>query len=171
MRLATVFRQPFIIFDVQFGIPGPGRLFPFLFCSSQNISTRLPTVFRQPLPKWIVGNLTRLEKRVRQRVVQLAQILSPCTSHLHQHTNTDYGSCQGYLLVGACAPRCMSGSIRVEHRSVPQEKCPSCLSLWGRLVDTPPIRNQLFMGPCKAPKGTSTKATSAKLHFCAYPTI
>ena len=26
------------------------------------------------------------------------------------------------------------------------------------------------MGPCKAPKGTNTKVTSAEGHFCAYPT-
>ena len=25
------------------------------------------------------------------------------------------------------------------------------------------------MGPCKASKGTNTKVTSAKGHFCAYP--
>ena len=26
------------------------------------------------------------------------------------------------------------------------------------------------MGPCEAPEGTNTKVTSAKGHFCAYPT-
>ena len=35
----------------------------------------------------------------------------------------------------------------------------------------PPIRNKVFMGPCKASKGTNTKVTSAKGHFCAYPII
>ena len=44
------------------------------------------------------------------------------------------------------------------------------LSLWGPLGDTPSIRNKIFLGPYKAPKGTNTKATSAKGHFCAYPT-
>ena len=27
----------------------------------------------------------------------------------------------------------------------------------------------IFLGPCKNPKGTNTKVTSAKGHFCAYP--
>ena len=36
--------------------------------------------------------------------------------------------------------------------------CPS----GGPLGDTPPSRDKLFMGPCKAPKGTDTKVTSAK---------
>ena len=41
------------------------------------------------------------------------------------------------------------------------------LSLWGPLEDTPPIRNKIFMGPRKAPKGTDTKGTSPQGHFCA----
>ena len=45
-----------------------------------------------------------------------------------------------------------------------------CLSLWGPLGDTPPIRNKTLMGPCEAPKGTNTKVTSAKGPFGAYPT-
>ena len=57
----------------------------------------------------------------------------------------------------------------MKHRSAPKEKCPSCLCLWGSLGDTPSIRNKRFAGLCKAPKGTNTKVTSAKGHFCAYP--
>ena len=57
----------------------------------------------------------------------------------------------------------------MKHSSAPKQKCPWRLSLWGPLGHTPPFRNQLFMGPCKAPKGTDTKVTSAKGHFCAYP--
>ena len=45
------------------------------------------------------------------------------------------------------------------------------LSLWRPLVDTPPLRNKQFMGPCKAQKGTDTKVASAKGHFCASPNI
>ena len=58
----------------------------------------------------------------------------------------------------------------MKHRSAPKEKCPSCLSRWGPLGDTQTIRNKMFIGPCKAPEGTNTKVTSAKGHFCAYPT-
>ena len=43
-----------------------------------------------------------------------------------------------------------------------------CGDPWG---DTPSIRNRLFLGPYKAPKGTNTKVTSAKGHFCADPTL
>ena len=52
-------------------------------------------------------------KRKGKGKVQLTQFLSPCTQHLHStnHTNTYHGSCRGYLLVGACARQCMSGSI------------------------------------------------------------
>ena len=60
-----------------------------------------------------------------------------------------------------------------KHRSAPRERCPQCLSLWGPW-GTPlhleigcswaPVKPQ--MGPCKAPKGTNTKVTSAKGHFC-----
>ena len=34
---------------------------------------------------------------------------------------------------------------------------PSCLSLWGPLGDTPPIRNKTFLGPCRDPKGTNSQ--------------
>ena len=37
------------------------------------------------------------------------------------------------------------------------------------LLSTPPIRNDIFLGPDKAPKGTDTKVTSAKDLFCALP--
>ena len=51
---------------------------------------------------------------------------------------------------------------------VPQkERCPSCLSLWVPLGDTSPIRNKTLMCSYKDPKGTNTKVTSAKGHFCA----
>ena len=46
--------------------------------------------------------------------------------------------------------------LSMKHRSAPKEKCPRCLSLRGRLGDTPPIRNKTFTGPCKAPEGTNT---------------
>ena len=55
-----------------------------------------------------------------------------------------------------------------KHRSAPKQKCPWYLSLWGPLGDTPPIRNIPFLGPCKAPEGTTTQVTSAKCIFCAY---
>ena len=61
------------------------------------------------------------------------------------------------------------GIRSMRHRSAPKEKCPWCLSLWGPLGDTPPIRNDLFMSPYQAPEGTNTKVTSAKGRFCAYP--
>ena len=32
------------------------------------------------------------------------------------------------------------------------------------------LKNKTFMGPCEAHEGTNTKVTSAKGHFCAYPT-
>ena len=35
---------------------------------------------------------------------------------------------------------------------------------WGT---PPPIRNEMLLGPYKASKGTITKVTSAKGHFCA----
>ena len=57
----------------------------------------------------------------------------------------------------------------MKHRNAPKEKCPWCLSLWGRLGDTPPRRNRLFLGPYKALEGTNTKVTSVKGPFCAYP--
>ena len=56
-----------------------------------------------------------------------------------------------------------------KHRSAPEEKCPWCLSLWGRMGDTPPLRNILSPGPFQAPWRTNTKVTSAKGPFCAYP--
>ena len=61
------------------------------------------------------------------------------------------------------------GHSSMKHRSAPKEKCPQCLSLWGPLGDTPPIRNRIFLGPCTAPNGTNTKVTSAKGQFCAHP--
>ena len=58
----------------------------------------------------------------------------------------------------------------MKHRSAPKESAPKCLSPWGRLGDTPPIRNKIHSwAPRKTPKGTNTKVTSAKGHFCAYP--
>ena len=51
----------------------------------------------------------------------------------------------------------------------PKEKRSECLSLWGPLGDTPPIRNNMFLGPCEAPEVTNTKVTSAKAPFRAYP--
>ena len=37
-------------------------------------------------------------------------------------------------------------------------------------VCLPPLRTKIFLGPCKAPKGTNTKVASAKgHHFRAYP--
>ena len=43
------------------------------------------------------------------------------------------------------------------------------MSLLAPLGDTPLSRNDIRMGPFKAPKGTNTNVTSAKGHFCAYP--
>ena len=57
----------------------------------------------------------------------------------------------------------------MKHRNAPKEKCPKCLSLWGPLGDTPPLRNRLFLGPYTAPNWTNTKVTSAKAHFYAHP--
>ena len=62
-------------------------------------------------------------------------------------------------------------SMSMKRRSAPKEKCPWYFSLLGPLGDTPSIRNTMFVGPCKVPKGTNTKVTSAKGPFCAYPTI
>ena len=77
----------------------------------------------------------------------------------------------------ACSPRDPTQHPRAplpfsrKHRSAPKEKCTWCLSLWGLLGDTPPIRNRTFLGPKKAPEGTNTKVTSARGPFCAYPTF
>ena len=65
--------------------------------------------------------------------------------------------------------RCVLRHQSMKHRSALQEKCPECLSRWGALGDTPQIRNEMFAGPYKDPKGTRTKVTSAKGPFCAYP--
>ena len=55
--------------------------------------------------------------------------------------------------------------------SAPKEKCPKRLSPWGPLGDTHPLRNKIFLRPCKARKGTNKKSTSAKGHSCAYPSM
>ena len=71
----------------------------------------------------------------------------------------------------SCLRGLLLGELSTKHRRAPKEKWPLCLSPWGPLGDTPPVRNKLFLGSCKAPKGTNTKATSAKGHFCDYPTV
>ena len=53
-----------------------------------------------------------------------------------------------YIYIYTCG-----GSTAARHRSAPKEKCPWYVSMWGPLGDTPPIRNQKLMGPCKAPQG------------------
>ena len=44
------------------------------------------------------------------------------------------------------------GFSSMKHRSVPKEKCPSCLSLWVPLGDTPSNRNKT-LAPVKPPGG------------------
>ena len=56
------------------------------------------------------------------------------------------------------------------HRSAPEERCSWCLSLWGPLGDTHPVRNIILMGPCNDPSETNTKVTSAKGRLCTCPT-
>ena len=68
------------------------------------------------------------------------------------------------------APRSVALSVWMKHRSASQEKCHSCVSLWGPLGHTPPSINKTLLGPYQALQGTNTQVTSTKGHFCAYPT-
>ena len=46
----------------------------------------------------------------------------------------------------------------------PSGRCaPKCLSLWGPLGDTPSIRNMLFQGPVKPPRGQTPRSPRPKV--------
>ena len=73
---------------------------------------------------------------------------------------------KSHLLVSDVCKAATQWSTEVPLRRSALSVCPC----GGPLGDTPPIkRNVFFLGPCKASKGTNTKVTSAKGHFCAYP--
>ena len=46
---------------------------------------------------------------------------------------------------------------------VPLRRCPLCLSLWGPLGDTPPIRNNTLLGPYQAPRGQTPRSPRPKV--------
>ena len=53
----------------------------------------------------------------------------------------------GHRLLCAARHRRSPAQTSMKHRGAPEEKCPQCLSLWGPLGDTPPIRNKTLLGP------------------------